>query len=55
MANKNDTSALVKKIDFDDNLKKLNKKVSSNKAKHVMVKNELNELSKMLKLYLQYN
>ena len=46
MAKKNDTSALVKKIDFDDNLKKLNKKVSSNKAKHVAAKKEITNLIK---------
>ena len=36
------------KTDFDDNLKNLNKKVTSNKTKHVLVENELNELSEEL-------
>ena len=36
----------VKKTDFDDEQKKLIKNVTSNKAKHVLVENELNELSK---------
>ena len=33
-ASKNDIAVLVKKTDFEDRLKKLNKKVTSNKAKH---------------------
>ena len=36
------------KTDFDDKLKNLNKKVTSNKTKHVLVENELNELSEEL-------
>ena len=40
-------------IDFDDKLKKLNKKVTSNKTKYVLVENELNELSRKLKQYQQ--
>ena len=31
---------------MDDKLKKINKKFISNKTKHVLVENELNELSK---------
>ena len=31
--------------DFDDKLKNLNKNVTSNKTKHVLVENELNELT----------
>ena len=34
LASKNDNVALVKKTDFDDKLKNLNKKVTRNKAKH---------------------
>ena len=33
---------LAKKKDIDDKLKNLNKKVTSNKTKHVFVENELN-------------
>ena len=33
-------------MDFDDKLNNLNEKVTSNKTKHVLVENELNELSK---------
>ena len=36
----------MKTIDFDDKLKNLNTKITSNKTKHVVVKNQLNEVSK---------
>ena len=36
------------KTDFDDKLKNLNKKVTSNKTKHALVENESNELSEKL-------
>ena len=47
LASKNDIADFVKKkADFEDKLKKkLNKKVTSNKIKHVFVENELNEQS----------
>ena len=35
VANKNYIASLVKKTDFDDKLKKLNKKVTLKKTKHV--------------------
>ena len=44
-ANKNDIAALVKKTDFGDKLKNLNKNVTRNRPKHVIFENELNELS----------
>ena len=34
----------VNKTDFDDKLKNLNKKVTSNKTKHLLVENDLKEL-----------
>ena len=37
---------LLKKTDFHDKLKSLNKKITSNKTKYLLVENELNELSK---------
>ena len=40
IASKNDIAALVKKTDFNNKLKNLNKKITSNKTKHVLVKNE---------------
>ena len=39
----------MKKTDFNDKLKNLNKNVTSNKTKHVFVKNELNELLEKVK------
>ena len=46
LVRKNDIAYFIKKIDLDDKLKKINKKFISNKTKHVLVENELNELSK---------
>ena len=46
LASKNDIANFVKNTDFDDKLKFLNKKITSNKTKHVLVENEVNELSK---------
>ena len=45
LASKNDIANFVKKTDFDDKQKNLNKTATSNKAKHVLFENELNELS----------
>ena len=50
LASKTDIANLVRKTDFDDKLKNLNKKVTSNKTKHVLVENELNEVSEKIKL-----
>ena len=50
LSSKTDIANLVKKTDFDDKLKILNKKVTSNKTKHVLAENELNELSETMKL-----
>ena len=44
LATNSDTGNFVKKTDFDDKLKSLNKKVTSNKTKHLLVKNELKKL-----------
>ena len=35
---------LITKIDFDDKLSNFNKKITSNKTKHVLVENEFKEL-----------
>ena len=40
LATKGDIAAFVKKTDFDDKLKNLSKKVTSNKLQHVLVENE---------------
>ena len=41
LESKNDIAVFVKKINFDDKIKNLNKKVTSNKLKHLVVENEL--------------
>ena len=43
LRSKNDIPNFVKKTDSDDKLKYLNKKITSNKTKHVLVENELSE------------
>ena len=40
----NDIADFVKKSDFDDKLKNLNKKVTSNKARHIEVKTKLDDV-----------
>ena len=49
LASKRDIANFVKKTDFDDKLKNMNKNVTSNKTKHAIVENELNELSEKVK------
>ena len=49
VANKNDIGNFVKKKDFREKLKTLNKKTTSNKTKHLLIENELNRLSKKVK------
>ena len=46
LASRNDIANFVKKIDFDNKLLSFNKRINSYKTKHVLVENELNELSK---------
>ena len=40
LASKNDIAGFVKKTYFDNKLKNLNKKFTSNKTKHVLAENE---------------
>ena len=40
----------MKKTNFDDKLKDLNEKINSNKTKHVLVENELNERLKKVEV-----
>ena len=40
----------MKKTNFDDKLKNLNEKINSNKTKHVLVENELNERLKKVEV-----
>ena len=49
LSSKNGFANFVKKTDFDDKLKVINKNVTSIKTKHVLVENELDELSKKVK------
>ena len=50
LASKSDIANFVKRTDFDGKLKeKRNKNVTSNKTEHVLLENELNELSEKLK------
>ena len=44
LASKNDIDNFIKKTDFVGNLKNLDKKVSSNERKHLLVGNELKRL-----------
>ena len=46
LASKIDIANLVKKTDLDDKLLSFNKRINSNKTKHVLVENKLNELPK---------
>ena len=45
LARKNDIAALVKKTDFDDKLKNLNKTVTSNKTKHEEAEKKISDLT----------
>ena len=44
LASKNGIANFVKKTNFADKLKNLNKKVTSNKSKHLLIENELKKL-----------
>ena len=46
LASRSYIANFAKETDFDDKLKTLNKDVTSNKTHHILVENELNELSK---------
>ena len=46
LATKVDVDDLVEKANFDDKLKSLNKKVTSNKTKHVEVEEKITDLTK---------
>ena len=50
LATKADIADFIKNTYFDDKLKKLNKKVTLNEIKHVLVQNELNKLSEKVTL-----
>ena len=44
---------LVTMTDFDDKLKSLNEKINSNKAKHVLVENELKNCKHLIQFILE--
>ena len=44
LGSKSDITNFVKKIYFDDTLKNVNKNVTSNESKHLLVENELEKL-----------
>ena len=46
LASKNDIATLLEKADFDDKLNNLNKKVTSNKSKHLLVEHKLKKLKR---------
>ena len=46
LADKTDITNFVNNADFDNKLLSFDKRINSNKTKHVLVENELNELSK---------
>ena len=48
LAGKNDIANFVNKTDFEDKLKNLNKKATSNKRKHLLVENDLKKNYKHL-------
>ena len=52
LASKNDIAAFVKKTNFVYKLKSLNKKITSNKTKHVLVKNELKYYRRLTQVFL---
>ena len=45
LASKNDIANFVKKTNFDDKLKNVNKKWTLNKIKHVEAENKINDLT----------
>ena len=49
LAIKNNIANFIKKTNFDNKIKTLNKKFALNKTKHELVEIELNELSKKVK------
>ena len=49
LASKNDNVAIIKKKYFDDKLNYLNRKITSNKSKHLLVENKLKKLKDNIK------
>ena len=55
LASKSNIVNFVNKTDFDNKLPNFNKRINSNKTKHILVENELNELIKKVKLLSTMN
>ena len=55
LATKGDIADFVKKTDFDDKLKKINKKVISNKSQEVRVENELKNQQDKIEILQTYD
>ena len=53
LASKSDIANFVKNADFDGKLKNLNKKVTSNKSKHLPVENEFKKYKHLIQAFLQ--
>ena len=51
LASKSDIANFVKKKDFDDKLQNLNKKVTSNKTKHLLVENEFKNCNHLIQVF----
>ena len=49
------TAGVTNETDFDDKLKKLNKKVTSNKGKHAVIDNEWNKLQNIVEKLEKYD
>ena len=52
LASKSDIANFVKNADFDGKLKNLNKKVTSNKSKHLPVENEFKKYKHLIQAFL---
>ena len=52
LANKIDTVNFIKMTDFDNKLKNLNKKITSNKTKNVLVENKLKHYRHLTQVFL---
>ena len=52
LASESNIANFVKKTDFDDKLRNLNKKITSNKTKHVLVKNEFKKYRHLTQVFL---
>ena len=52
LATRSDIASFVNKTDFDEGLKNLNKKVRSNKTKHLLVENEFKKYKHLIQTFL---